>query len=358
MAKGHYSPYSLYKRGEVYYIYFSFIKNGERIRFRESSGTNVASEAEKYALKRYQQLCEAKESGVKEININSAFALFWQEVGQYHSNSKDTFNKLNYIIKYFPEDKIISKINDFDISSFINKKRTEAKNATINRYLSLLSAVFSLCKRKKYNTPDISLAEYKLKEPAENIKYLKDWDTAQKIIDKAADHLKPIIYTAIMTGLRRGNLLGLKWENIDFDRGVICVKVKDRTKQGGKNLSIPISNGLKTILIGQAKTSEYVFLYKDKPIKDIKKSWHNIFYDKDGNLRDKSLPYVNFHTLRHTSATWILKNTQNIKITKEILGHSSIVTTTKYAHVLDDEKRAAVNSICVQNFTQNKITNK
>ena len=62
-------------------------------------------------------------------------------------------------------------------------------------------------------------------------------------------------------------------------------------------------------------------------------------------LRDTSLPYTNFHTLRHTAATWILKKTNNLRITKEILGHADIKTTLKYAHVLDDEKRSALNSV-------------
>jgi integrase len=132
---------------------------------------------------------------------------------------------------------------------------------------------------------------------------------------------------------------------------------------------------LKTILLEQPKINEYVFNYQDNPISDIKRSWTNIFYEfvkadkvrpddvietrdirnkKTGEmekvtykrvLRDPALPYVNFHTLRHTAATWILKKTNNLRITKEILGHANINTTMKYAHVLDEEKRNALNAV-------------
>ena len=78
---------------------------------------------------------------------------------------------------------------------------------------------------------------------------------------------------------------------------------------------------------------------------DIKHSWHSIFYDNRGKLKDPALPYTNFHTLRHTAATWILKKTNNLKITQEILGHANITTTMKYAHVMDEEKRRALNSV-------------
>ena len=62
-------------------------------------------------------------------------------------------------------------------------------------------------------------------------------------------------------------------------------------------------------------------------------------------LKDPALPYTNFHTLRHTAATWILKKTNNLKITQEILGHANITTTMKYAHVMSEEKRKALNSV-------------
>ena len=77
---------------------------------------------------------------------------------------------------------------------------------------------------------------------------------------------------------------------------------------------------------------------------NINHIWENIFYkrgDKDTNwgltkeLRNPNLPYKNFHTLRHTAGTWILKKTNNLKITKEILGHADIRTSKVYAKVLN-----------------------
>ena len=163
--------------------------------------------------------------------------------------------------------------------------------------------------------------------------------------------MKPIIYTALYTGLRLGNLLNLKWENINFSANIITVKVKSRKKQGGKNHTVPIITPLLKIFENQPRINEYVFNYKGKPIHSISSSWRNIFYkrDKKGNftkeLKDITLPYINFHVLRHTAATWILRETKNLKITKEILGHSDVKTTLKYAHILDDEKRDALNSL-------------
>lgn len=122
-------------------------------------------------------------------------------------------------------------------------------------------------------------------------------------------------------------------------------------KVGGKNHSIPLIPQQEDVFNAIKKESEYVFTYRGKKIKSIKTAWENIFYKRGGKetnytftneLRDPTLPYKNFHTLRHTAGTWILKNCGNLKITKEILGHADMKTTLKYAHVLDDEKRNAL----------------
>ena len=112
-------------------------------------------------------------------------------------------------------------------------------------------------------------------------------------------------------------------------------------------------------------------LWNDKN-KKLYKEKVQIFYKEDKarkftkELKDPTLPYINFHALRHTAATWILRKTNNLRITKEILGHSNINTTMKYAHVLDAEKRDALNAVfdetctkCVQTeTTQENISEK
>lgn len=357
MAKRHNEPYRLYKRGEIYHAYISYIsESGIRIQFRGTTGEILPEKAAQFCLKfiaEQEKKAKLRSGNDVTISADEAFVLFFENVGNYHNNAQDTYNKLKILLTYFNKD--ISDICDDDIMQFINDYRSKKRsNGTINRYLALLSAVINFCDDRHYKVPRLKISKYKLKEPAENIKYLKDWDEAQTIIDKASPHLKPIIYTALYTGMRLGNILNLKWSNIDFKNKSISVTVKDRTKQGGKNHSIPLIAALENILKKLPKDSEFVFTYKGKQIKSIKTAWENIFYkrgDKETNyaltkeLKDPELPYKNFHTLRHTAGTWILKKTNNLKITKEILGHADIKTTLKYAHVLDDEKRKALDSV-------------
>lgn len=265
------------------------------------------------------------------------------------------------------------------LSNFVALRRQTVKNGTINRELSIISAIKNLADEFwEVKTNKANPLKFKLAEPAENIKYLKDWDIAQAIIDKAPTHLKPIIYTALYTGFRRGNILSLQWEQIDFQNDTITVKVKDKNTVGGKNLTIPMIKQLKDVLQAIPRENKYVFNYKGMPITDIKRSWRSIFYKfvevnlqdiqkddvieyrkriRDGKevlvpykqvLIDPALPYTNFHTLRHTAMTWIVKSTGDIRVAQKIAGHADIKTTVKYAHVLDEQKRSALEKTFAQ----------
>lgn len=356
MAKQHNVPFRLYRRGKVYYTYISFVsEDGVRVQLRETTGRSSEREATEYCVKRIAQIqAKAHQNATGElpvITVDEAFCRYYEEKGKYNTRPKQTFTRLS-IIQDTIKVKYLHEINETVINDFIAKQRDIISNSTINRYLALISVIINTANYEWHvKTANIRIGKLKLKEPAENIKYLKDWSVAQKIIDRAAPHLKPIIYTALYTGMRLGNILNLKWENIDFISNTINIKVKDRTKAGGKNLSIPMIDQLAQILHTQPQINEYVFNFRGRPVKSIISAWRNIFYYRDANgvftkqLKDCTLPYVNFHTLRHTAATWILKKTNNLRITKEILGHSDIKTTLKYAHVLDEEKRNALNKV-------------
>lgn len=349
MAKRHNEPYRLYKRGETYHAYISFVSETRgRIILRESTRATGEREAVKYCLKRLSELQKQDRQQacgeLPSLTLNDAFTLFYQKHAQYYARPEETLRKL-ILIKNNLSVEYLHQIDTSEISDYIQRRKATVSNGTINRELVILSSLFTKCHLWKYKTPEVKPCQFKLKEKAENIKYLQNWDIASTIIERAAPHLKPIIYTALYTGLRRSNILKLKWQELDFVNNLINVKVKDRTKDGGKNLTIPMIEKLKDILLKQPRINEYVFNYNGKPISDIKHSWHSIFYDSKGVLKDPALPYTNFHTLRHTAATWILKKTNNLKITQEILGHANITTTMKYAHVMSEEKRKALNSV-------------
>lgn len=341
MAKRHTTPYRLYTNSYgIYQAYISFISDsGQRIQLRQTCRTTDRGEAEKYALKKIEELNKRSkiETGQKiEITLDEAFGKYFEESGKFQSKPENLLLRLQHIksdlgVVY------LSNITSVILNEYINKRRTKVKPSTINRDLAIISAILN--RAKKFwgaKTNDLNISDFKLRTPAKVIRTFKDWDVIDAILSKAPEHLKPIIYTAIYTGMRRGNILNLKWKQIDFENNIIITKIKSKTVDGGKIHHVPIANDLKKILLNIPRINEYVFNYNEHPIKDIKTAWHTLF-------KKTGIPYLRFHDLRHTAITWIIRKTGNPVLAQKTVGHADIKTTMIYTHPEDIETIEAVN---------------
>lgn len=328
------APYRLYKRGEIWHAYISVIVDGRRVVFRETTGETEAERAQQWCINRINAIRNSP-AATHQITLDAACDKWWVEVGQYQCRPEGVYSRVKNLLMDFNGNLPLAKISRNDINDFITKSHSRKRsNATINRYLCLLSAI---CTRAKNSwdceIPEFKILSFKQKEPKENIKYFKDWQEIQKLLDAAAPHLRPIILTALYTGLRRGRILSLTWEQIDWDNNQIIYMGKD-----GNPKSVPIVTPLRKVLEELPRDTQYVFTYHKHHITDITHGWRKAF-EKSG------LPYRSFHTLRHTTATWLLRQSGNLRVVQTVLGHHAITTTTKYAHLVNNESQDALNNL-------------
>lgn len=328
------APYRLYKRGEIWHAYISFVVEGRRIVLRESSGETDIERAQEYCIKRINAIRNSP-AVTHEITLDSACAKWWTEYGQYLASANDMFVKLKRLLTIIDGKVLLSQITKMDINHLVTHfTERGCKGSTINRFLCLLSAICTRAKNQwDCHVPDFKILSFRLKEPKENIKYFKDKHEIQKLIDAAPEHLRPIILTALYTGLRRGRVLSLKWEQIDWANNQIIYMGKD-----GNPHSVPIAPPLKELLLSLPRDHDYVFTYRNRRITDIKHGWAKAF-ERSG------IPYRSFHTLRHTTATWLLRETGNLRVVQNVLGHSNINVTTKYAHLVNNESQDALTRL-------------
>ncbi|MFC2043129.1 tyrosine-type recombinase/integrase [Chloroflexota bacterium] len=167
------------------------------------------------------------------------------------------------------------------------------------------------------------------------------------------DRLSPLYVTAIATGMRQGELLGLMWEDVDLDNGVIHVKrtaqtiwkkgtVISDTKTDRSRRSIPLPQFAVEALKNKPRTSDFVFpstVGTPIPARNLLRHWHN--------TREKiDQPDMRFHDLRHTSATLLLQAGVHPKVVQERLGHSRIsMTLDTYSHVVPSMQEEAANQL-------------
>lgn len=176
-----------------------------------------------------------------------------------------------------------------------------------------------------------------------------------------------LIKLALTTGMRRAELLGLEWEHVDLDNGVISVKqtlnyTKDKgyfikepkTRNSVRKLSLPkpLLNELKRYRIlclenrmkvdDMWKDGEHFFLFTAIDGKPLNPSsvytWWGRF------IKRNNLPYIRFHDLRHTSATLLINEGAHMKTISNRLGHANISTTMNiYGHALEEADQKAAD---------------
>jgi integrase len=172
---------------------------------------------------------------------------------------------------------------------------------------------------------------------------------------------------ALLTGMRRGEILGLKWEDVDFARGVLAVKrTLSRGKDGTFVFGTPkTASGRRSIALPRSAVDS-LRKHRVKQLEHKMKlgsSYHDqdlVFADALGdsihpNTLDHrfkrlavkaGLPEIRFHDLRHTSATLMLANGTHPKIVQERLGHSDVsMTLNRYSHVAMDMQREAADQL-------------
>lgn len=258
----------------------------------------------------------------------------------------------NRIIPYF-KDINIEDITRKEIQTYIIEQSKELKQETVINITKILSQSF------KYAVEE----EYILDTPYKNIKIPKDKDIkevkifkkdeVEKIISIKGDseQKKNIVNLAYRTGMRIGEILALKWEDINFEQKFLTVRrtlscyndsepelCEPKTK--GSRRRIDLDYITIEILKNTEQTSEFVFSKNNGSILSrqcISKSLRKM-------CEYANVPYHSFHSLRHTHASILLANGVHPKIVQERLGHSKISTTMDtYSHLIPGMQAVAVD---------------
>lgn len=153
-----------------------------------------------------------------------------------------------------------------------------------------------------------------------------------------ADHLKPLVLLSLNTGMRRGEVFNLQWGDINFEGKVVTVE--GQTSKSGQTRHIPLNNEVLAVLKGwrgqNSHNNGYVFPSKSGGrLDNVKKSW-------GGLLQLAKIECFRWHDLRHTFASKLVMVGVPLNTVRELLGHSDISMTLRYAHLAPDTKAAAV----------------
>lgn len=151
------------------------------------------------------------------------------------------------------------------------------------------------------------------------------------------DHLYPMVLLSINTGLRQGELFSLKWENINLEQATLTIE--GAYAKSGRTRHIPLNEEALHVIKHwnkQKENNDLVFPSKEgKRFNSIKKAWASV-------LKDASIDNFRWHDLRHHFASKLVMASVDLNTVRELLGHSDISMTLRYAHLAPEHKAAAV----------------
>lgn len=239
-----------------------------------------------------------------------------------------------HIKPYFGKTKL-SKVAPLTIQSLLTEKQKTLSQNSVFIIYKVLKIAFKMAVRWEYIARD---PMERVTAPTVSKPQVESWteEEVSKFLDVAYFHpFYSLFLTALTTGMRKSELLFLKWENVNIKKNTIAV-VNAKTKAGDR--IIDVSPKTMDAILAVRKGNANVFLsHADTPI--CQNSPNNIL---DKLIKKAKVTRITFHGLRHTHATILLARGEEARVVADRLGHANIATLyNTYAHVLPRKQKEA-----------------
>jgi len=232
----------------------------------------------------------------------------------------------------------LDRISPLILHEYQKKRLNDGRRpSTVNRELACLRYLYNVAKVRGVYVGNNPVQSVRFLEENNQIERVLSYEEEEKLLRYAASHMVPIIICALNTGMRKGEIITLRWDNVDFKKNEITVEsTYTKTK---KLRRIPINSYLREILVElNQDISAYVFL---TPQGEHYKGQNSIKTSFTRACKQAGVPGLRFHDLRHTAATRMLEKGAKLEEVAKILGHYDIRTTMRYAHPDDSLRTAA-----------------
>jgi integrase len=289
---------------------------------------------------RYHDVFDVKKE--TQLTFNDLSQKYAENYGNQRAFNTSKRYLLDMASSYFGTLRL-SVINYFELETYRNQRKAtpvrgnkHRTDASVNREIALLSHMLG----KAVEWGMLETSPFKkgkrlmFKENNHRLRFLTD-DEVDTLLRACTSHLRPIVEVALLSGMRRGELLSLKWEQIR--NGFIYLT---ETKSG-KARQIPINDRLSEVLKEARRKnhlkSEYVFCNSQgRRFHEVKRSFTSA-------CRRAGIEEFRFHDLRHTFASRLVMKGASLRAVQELLGHASLAMTMRYAHLSQEHLRDSVN---------------
>lgn len=346
---------SIRKDSRSPYWQYDFQRNKQR--FHGSTGCTSKRDAERFEaeLKRKVALGDTSRAA---LTLDAAALQFWDNQGKHDKAAKTTEYQIANLCEILGEKHLLGSIGMKEFRAFIAKRRGQGVSpASINRELEVARRIWKLALSNGYDVPmpgtpgAIVWRDLMLPEPKERVRALTA-DEEARLFEHLNEDLAAVVRFAMLSGQRKSAVTGMRWDRVDLQN----MRAEVHTK-GDKWHSFPLTPQMAEIIRSRPVVDgcPHVFTYvcqrhaparpdRPKRVKGRRYPFSKQGWDRQWRqaLKDAGVADFKFHDLRHTSATRLVRATGNLKAASRLLGHTDISTTSRYAHVLEDDIRDAM----------------
>lgn len=330
----------LHRQERIYYV--EMYINGRRT--RKSTGTTDKRLAERIYAKMKLDAAEGRFFQKDQGNRKTFEDMAKRYMAEYaikkpEDSKRRDETSLKHLLPVFSE-KHLAQITSDQIARYkVQREREGAAASSINKELALAKHVYNLAIREWEWTANNPFAKVPM-EPVHNerVRFLTE-DEYPALLNACDNWLRPIVRIAVHTGMRQGNILNLKWQEVDLGGDAILL---EHIKSGGR-LRVPMDETVKGLLRELSKVRHITSPY--------------VFHDSNGNrfsastvqhafqrvCKKAGISNFKFHDLRHTFASHLAQRGISLDKIQSLLGHKEFKMTQRYAHLLPKNFQEAVN---------------
>jgi integrase len=318
--------------------YVDFTYCGKRIRqFGGHTKEKARNTLAKMRLEKLDEKLGYKKPKLEDVTFEKFADDFLNDYAKPNKRSwqRDEFS-LKRLKEFFKGD-MLGEIGPEKVERFKAKRQADVSPSTVNRELACLKTLFSKAVEwGRLETNPISKVK-KFREPNARERILSQ-DEARRLIECASPEIQPVLIVALNTGMRRNEILSLKWKDLDFVRDFLSIG----DSKSGKGRKVPMNGAVREALktIGRQAGTEFVFYNPG-----TKTHLMNIAGSFSSARTAAGLEGVRLHDLRHTAASKMIEAGVDLVTVSKILGHASIQMTMRYAHPTPENMKLAVEKL-------------
>jgi integrase len=324
--------------------WIDFYHQGKRIRRKVGPSKRVAEMAladvqVKKAKNDFLGVCEPKKILFKDFAVEY---LEYSKANKARSSYERDITIIQQHLLPVVGDLWVSRITVKQMEDYKRQRLAEVQPATVNRELNTIKNLFRKAVEWGYIAQSPTAEVKKIKTAKQPFRFLAH-EEIDRLVETCASmgnpHFYGIVVTALNTGMRKGEILRLRWEHLDMKRGIVQVASgQDGHTKNYETRAIAMKRSLREFLGKHPRRIDTPYVFTGPSGKAFTKT--NYHFGRA--VKKAGIDHVRFHDIRHTFASNLVMKGVDLRTVQELLGHKDLRMTLKYAHLAPDHMRKAV----------------